>query len=61
MAGDVLTLRDGETSYPLKAVTAAPEDRLEAVGDSSTFVQTQGRSATVGIGGSVYAECSVSR
>jgi hypothetical protein len=61
MAGDVLTLRDGERSYPLKAVAAAPEDRLEALGDSSTFVHTQGRSATVGIGGSVYAECSVSR
>lgn len=61
MAGDVLTLRDGERSYALESVAAAPGDRLEAVGDSSTFAQTQGRSATVGIGAAIYAGCSVSR
>jgi len=61
MAGDVLMLRDGERSYALNPVASAPDERLEAVGDSSTFVRTQGRSATVGVGGVVYAGCSVSR
>jgi len=61
MAGDVMTLRDGEKSYALKPVAAAPDDRMEAEGDSSTFVQTQGRSAAVSVGGVVYAGCSVSR
>lgn len=61
MAGDVLTLRDGEKSYALKPMAAAPDERFEAVGDASTFVWTQGRSATVSVGGAVYAGCSVSR
>jgi hypothetical protein len=61
MAGEVLTLRDGEKSYALKSVAAAPGDRLEAVGDPSTFLQTQGRGAAVSVGGEVYADCSVSR
>ncbi len=61
MNGDVLTLRHGDTSVELKPSASAPEERFEAVGDSSTFVWTQGRAATVGVGGSVYADCSVSR
>jgi uncharacterized lipoprotein YbaY len=61
MAGDVLTLRAGEKSYALKALASAPDERFEAVGDASTFVWALGRSATVSVGGSVYAGCSVSR
>jgi hypothetical protein len=61
MDGDVLTLRDGARSYALEPVAAAPGDRMEAVGDASTFVHTQGRSATVSVAGAVYADCSVSR
>jgi len=61
MAGDVLTLRDGDASVALKPVDSAPDERFEAVGDASTFVQTHGRAATVSVGGSVYAGCSLSR
>ena len=61
MAGDVLTLRDGEMSVALKPAALAPDERFEAVGDASTFVQTQGRAATVSVGGSVYAGCSLLR
>jgi len=61
MAGDVLTLRDGEKSYALDPVAATPDEHLEAVGDASTFVRTQGRSAALSVGGVVYEGCSVSR
>jgi hypothetical protein len=61
MAGEVLTLRDGAKSVELQAAASAPDERFEAVGDASTFVQTQGRAATVSVSGSVYADCSVSR
>lgn len=61
MGGEVLMLRDGEKSYALEPAVSAPDDRLEAVGDPSTFVWTQGRSATVSVGGVVYSGCSVSR
>jgi hypothetical protein len=61
MAGSVLTLRDGETSVELKPAASAPDERFEAVGDASTFVHTQGQSATVGVGGAVYAGCRTSR
>jgi uncharacterized lipoprotein YbaY len=61
MAGDVLTLRDGTRSFELKPAATAPEQRFEAAGDASTFVLTQGRSATVGVGGAVYAGCKLLR
>jgi hypothetical protein len=35
--------------------------RLEAIGDPSTFVQSEGRQATVGLRGVVYGDCSLSR
>ena len=61
MAGEVLTLRDGEKSYALKPETTAPDQHFKAVGDVSTFVRTQGRSATVSVSGAIYAGCNVSR
>jgi uncharacterized lipoprotein YbaY len=61
MHGDKLMLRDGTTSFELKPATTAPDQRFEAVGDASTFVLTQGRSATVSVGGAVYAGCSLLR
>jgi hypothetical protein len=59
MAGDMPTLRDGEKSYALEPVASAPDEHLKAVGDSSTFVRVQGRSATISVGGVVHAGCSV--
>ena len=61
MAGDLLTLRDGDRSVALQAVPTAAGERLEAVGDASTFVHTRGRAATVGAGGVVYTGCSLLR
>ena len=61
MQGDTLRLLDGDVAYDLRDVPAASGDRLEAVGDPATFVQTEGRQARVGIRGVLYTDCSVSR
>ena len=61
MHGDTMRLLDGDAAYDLRNVPAASGDRLEAVGDPATFVQTEGRQARVGIRGVIYADCSVSR
>lgn len=59
--GDTMRLLDGDAAYDLREVPAASGSRLEAVGDPSTFVQTEGRLASVGVRGVVYADCSLSR
>jgi uncharacterized lipoprotein YbaY len=61
MHGDTMRLLDGDAAYDLRNVPAASGDRLEAVGDATTFVQTESRRARVSIRGVLYADCSVSR
>jgi Type III secretion system lipoprotein chaperone (YscW) len=61
MHGDTMRLLDGDAFYDLRNVPAASGDRLEAVGDPTTFVQTEGRRARFGVRGVLYADCSVSR
>lgn len=61
MAGDTLTLRDGEHSFALQPSAADPDQRFEAVGDPTTFVQTSGTAATVTVRGVTYAGCSLLR
>jgi hypothetical protein len=61
MAGDTLTLRDGEQTFALQPSATNPDQRFEAVADPSTFVHTAGTSATVAIRGVIYAGCSLLR
>lgn len=61
MAGDALTLRDGEDLFALQSFAADPDQRFEAVGDPSTYVHTAGTSATVAVRGVIYAGCSLLR
>lgn len=60
MDGDVLTLRAGDADYAL-APSPGSDERFAAITDPSTFVQTQGASATVSLRGTVYRGCNVSR
>jgi Type III secretion system lipoprotein chaperone (YscW) len=59
--GDTMRLLDGDAFYDLREVPAPVGSRLEAIGDPSTFVQSEGRQATVGLRGVVYGDCSLSR
>lgn len=61
MAGDTLTLRDGEQSFALQPSAADPDQQLVAVGDASTSVQLEGTTATVTVRGVIYAGCSLLR
>ena len=61
MHGDTMRLLDGDVAYDLRGVPVDSGDRLEAVSDPTTFVQTEGRQARVGVRGVLYADCSVSR
>lgn len=61
MAGDALTLRDGEDLFALQPSAADPDQRFEAVGDPSTYVHTAGTTATVAVRGVIYAGCSLLR
>lgn len=61
MAGDTLTLRDGEQSFALQPSAADPDQHLVAVGDASTSVQLDGTTATVTVRGVSYAGCSLLR
>jgi hypothetical protein len=61
MAADTLTLSDGDRFYALQPAAADPDQRFEAVGDPSTFVHTQGTTATVAVRGVSYVGCSLLR
>jgi uncharacterized lipoprotein YbaY len=61
MAGDTMRLLDGEMAHDLQAAPAASDSRLEAVGDSSTYVWADGSRATVSVRGVVFRGCTVQR
>lgn len=61
MAGDRMRLIDGERSHDLQAAPATSGSRLEAVGDSSTYVWADGLRATVSVRGVVFRGCTVRR
>jgi uncharacterized lipoprotein YbaY len=61
MAGDTLTLSDGERFFALQPAAADLDQRFEAVDDSTTFVLTHGTTATVAVHGVSYVGCSLLR
>jgi len=59
MAGDTMRLLAGSQSFDLREVSteSASGERLEAVDDASTFVETQRDRPSVSVRGQRYADC----